>query len=154
MRALFILLSLILISCGGGEPKQLTDRPITKTQEEIYDLVNSYRSSRGLRKLEWHYEAINQAQRHSVNMARGRTSLGHSGVNDRYRNIRNADSSTISKLGENVARNQSAKAAFNAWKLSYKHHLNIVGDYTHTGIGAERKSDGKWYFTQIFLKKQ
>ena len=57
-------------------------------------------------------------------------------------------------VGENVAYGYStAESVVNAWIKSEGHKKNIEGDFTHFEVTAEKSSDDKWYFTNIFIKK-
>ena len=57
-------------------------------------------------------------------------------------------------VGENVAYGySSAKSVVNAWIKSKGHKENIEGDFTHFDVTAEKSADGKWFFTNIFVKK-
>jgi uncharacterized protein YkwD len=53
---------------------------------------------------------------------------------------------------ENIARGTTPDAVVNAWINSPSHEANLVGDYTHIGIGyAEGGANGP-YYTQDFAK--
>ena len=61
-------------------------------------------------------------------------------------------------LGENIAYNQgySDPTAFavERWMVSEKHRENILnGEFTHAGIGIARASDGRVFFTQVFMER-
>lgn len=122
-------------------------------EKEIFKLVNAHRLAKKKIELKWHDQAIIESQDHSQDMAAFKVPFGHLGSSLRFQRIKAKDSTYISKLGENVAKNSSPKKAFSAWLKSFGHRKNIEGDYTHTGIGAFRSANGSWYFTQIFLKK-
>lgn len=141
---------------GPGPRDGQNNGPTVKVndyEKEIFTLVNNHRAKSGKVALKWHDQATIESQDHSQDMAAFRVPFGHLGKELRFTRIKNSDADPISKLGENVAKNTTAAKAFNAWLLSPGHHANIVGDYTHTGIGAVKSANGSWYFTQIFLKK-
>lgn len=143
-------------SGNGPRDNQGNTNPSVKVndyEKEIFKLVNDYRASKGRVVLKWHDLAIVEAQDHSQDMAAFKVPFGHIGYSLRIQRIKDKDPDPIKKDGENVAKNSTAKKAFNAWLLSSGHHKNILGDYTHTGIGAVKSANGSWYFTQIFLKK-
>ncbi|HEV2764235.1 MAG TPA: CAP domain-containing protein, partial [Pyrinomonadaceae bacterium] len=61
-------------------------------------------------------------------------------------------------FGENIAYNQGyedpAAFAVERWMLSPKHRSNILSrSYTMTGLGVARGSDGRIYFTQVFMTR-
>ena len=45
------------------------------------------------------------------------------------------------------------ESVVNAWLNSEGHKHVIEGDYTDFDISAEKDEDGKWYYTNIFIKK-
>ena len=57
-------------------------------------------------------------------------------------------------MSENVAYGfSSAESLVNAWLNSASHRENIEGDFTDFDISAEKNNEGKWYFTNIFIKR-
>ena len=58
------------------------------------------------------------------------------------------------KVSENVAYGYgTAQGVVNAWIKSESHKANLEGDYTNFDISAEKNKDGRWYYTNIFIKK-
>jgi uncharacterized protein YkwD len=58
------------------------------------------------------------------------------------------------RVSENVAyAYSSAEAVVNAWINSDGHRANIEGDFTDFEISAEQNEEGKWYYTNIFIKR-
>ena len=56
--------------------------------------------------------------------------------------------------GENVAYvYSSAESVVNAWLNSAGHRNIIEGDYTDFDISAEQDENGKYYYTNIFIRK-
>ena len=61
---------------------------------------------------------------------------------------------SATKVSENVAYAfSSAESVVNAWLNSEGHRANIEGDFTDFDVSAEKNIEGKWYFTNIFIKK-
>ena len=57
-------------------------------------------------------------------------------------------------VGENVAyAYSSARSLVNAWINSDSHRQNIEGDYTDFEVSAEQNKEGKWYYTNMFIKR-
>jgi hypothetical protein len=54
--------------------------------------------------------------------------------------------------GENVAYGYQPDAVVAAWRNSEGHYRNMVGDYTHIGIGVAWTSSGRAYYTQNFAR--
>ena len=85
-------------------------------------------------------------------MATKQIPFGHLGFSQRYDEITSHDPN-VASVAENVAKHPSAQSAVKGWMGSYGHRKNILGNYTHAGMGAEVDTNGNWYFTQIFLRK-
>ncbi len=124
-------------------------------EHETFDLINAYRVREGMSKLVWDPVIAKMARLHSRDMATGAVGFGHGGFERRmetlhgmYANMRGG--------GENVfytdVRPGVAAAAVNAWLHSPPHLHNIRGDYQLSGLGLWRRSDGAYFFTQIFVK--
>jgi uncharacterized protein YkwD len=136
--ALFITLGLFTAS-----DKDLVD--------DVLEHTNKFRKSKGLPALLLNEDLNDIAQKHSANMASGRTAFGHSGFNQREKaakkKIRNATA-----FGENVAYGAtSGKEVVTMWKNSTGHRRNILGDYKYIGIGTAKDRRGYIYFTQVFI---
>lgn len=56
------------------------------------------------------------------------------------------------RAGENIAAGQSVESVVQAWINSSGHRANLLGDYTHIGIGYVSKSSTPYnrYYTQVF----
>ncbi|PSK93044.1 CAP domain-containing protein [Taibaiella chishuiensis] len=129
---------------------QARDRDMT---EDILYFTNKFRSSKGLKPLVLLDELSEQAQAHSKNMARKKVGFGHKGFDKRTAAIR-SELGWGSAFAENVAYGHlDAEAVVNLWINSPGHRKNLLGDYTHIGIGIAEARDGSLYFTQIFLAK-
>ena len=131
----------------------------TSDERRAFDLINVERQRRGLRPLVWDGALTRIARYHSENMARDGI-LNHvdrDGLDLRGRaevlGLRGWKA-----LGENIAYNQgySDPTAFavERWMVSEKHRENILnGEFTHAGIGIARASDGRVFFTQVFMER-
>lgn len=124
-------------------------------ERRAFDLVNDYRASRGLPRLVWDDVISRECRDHSRYCA-SVSSISHTGFQRRVANIRNAYQ--IAGAGENVAMNWNmpnpADAAVKGWIRSPGHHRNMVGNWTHAGMGLARDSRGAYYLTQIFVRKR
>ena len=57
-------------------------------------------------------------------------------------------------VSENVAYGYTkAETVVNAWLKSDAHRKTIEGDFTHFDISAEQNSEGRWFYTNIFINK-
>ena len=148
------VLFIIIAGCNGENiaGSNENDTSNTSFEQSVHKLVNEYRTSEGLDPLEYSPFIADIARTHSQNMANDSSPFGHQGFSERSDKIR-------SELGggrtaENVAYGySSAKRAVEGWIASDGHRKNMVGDFTHTGIGVAYDSNDQPYYTQIFLKK-
>jgi uncharacterized protein YkwD len=159
MKSIFFTLSLfLLVACGNssGGSNDTTQREelnyLNQESLQLLSLVNTYRELKGLKKLIIHQEASLQAQEHTSYMAQTYRGLTHNGFSLRVDTIEHRSNIPISRSAENVAYNTSTTAAHSALLSSYGHRKNIEGDYTHIGLGQETDSNGRMYYTQIFVK--
>ena len=78
--------------------------------------------------------------------------VSHANFFQRKNNLMN-QAGAIS-VAENVAYAFSTpESIVNAWLNSEEHKHVIEVDYTDFDISAEKDEDGKWYYTNIFIKK-
>lgn len=56
------------------------------------------------------------------------------------------------RAGENIAYGYDAESVVDAWMNSTGHRANILGDYTHLGIGVAWNAQGTPYYVQNFAK--
>lgn len=130
----------------------LTTTPQAKQIEiEILELINDYRISNGLNALGHHNTVKAVAFTHTDYMIE-EDNVSHDNFFQRKTSLQqNADANVVS---ENVAYGfSSASSVVNAWINSESHLENIVGDFTDFDISAEQNEEGKWYFTNIFIKR-
>ena len=122
-------------------------------EEEILFQVNKYRRSKGLSALQMNPVIATEAEKHSSNMATGRSGFGHAGFSSRINRISNKLGS-VSNSGENVALGFiTAKEVLHGWLQSPGHKKNIEGRFKLTGIGVAKDRSGTLYFTQVFVTK-
>ncbi|MBD2388379.1 CAP domain-containing protein [Cylindrospermum sp. FACHB-282] len=123
-------------------------------EASVFEQINQYRASQGLAALTRNSAIDTQARTHSKNMASGQVPFGHNGFQQRVQ----ATGISYSAAAENVAYNQGvsdpATAAVQGWLKSSGHLANIKGNYNLTGIGVASNSQGRIYFTQIFLRSK
>lgn len=153
------LVVFILLSCAPKTIPQSSD-PVSErnsapaiVERDILKYVNEHRHSMGLLALQPLDAATGQAEKHSRDMATGRSAFGHDGFEQRVQAIKKSFG-WISASAENVAYgNLTAKEVVKGWLNSPGHKKNIEGNYLQTGIGVYRDRKGVTYFTQIFIKK-
>jgi len=126
--------------------------PLAKQIEiEIIELINAHRISMGLSVLNDHDTVKAVAFTHTDYMIEV-DNVSHDNFFQRKESLQlNANANVVS---ENVAYGfNSAESVVNAWLNSPSHRANIEGDFTDFDISAEQNSEGKWYFTNIFIKR-
>lgn len=118
---------------------------------EIMELINAHRISMGLSTLNAHNTVKAVAFTHTDYMVEV-DNVSHDNFFQRRESLQlNANANFVS---ENVAYGfNSAASVVNAWLNSPNHKDTIEGDYTDFDISAEQNSEGKWYFTNIFIKR-
>ncbi len=118
--------------------------------QDVLDQTNQFRRSKGLPALMMRSDLNSIAQKHSADMASGRTAFGHDGFAQRNaqatRTIR-----LMHRFGENVAYGvNSGKAVVKMWKDSPGHRRNLLGQFKYIGIGIAKDKKGRIYYTQVF----
>ncbi len=118
---------------------------------EIMELINAYRINQGLNPLNEHSTVKAVAYTHTDYMVEV-NNVSHDNFFQRKQSLQiNANANIVS---ENVAYGfSSAESVVNAWLNSPSHRENIEGDFTDFDISAEKNNEGKWYFTNIFIKR-
>ncbi|WP_111684286.1 CAP domain-containing protein [Winogradskyella tangerina] len=118
---------------------------------EIMELINAHRITQGLPTLNDHNTVKAVAFTHTDYMIEV-DNVSHDNFFQRKESLQvNANANVVS---ENVAYGfNSAEGVVNAWLNSPSHRDNIEGDYTDFDISAEQNNEGKWFFTNIFIKR-
>ena len=118
---------------------------------EIMELINTHRILEGLNPLNDHSTVKAVASTHTDYMIEV-DNVSHDNFFLRKQSLQaNANANIVS---ENVAYGfSSAESVVNAWLNSPSHKDNIEGDYTDFDISAEQNNEGRWYFTNIFIKR-
>lgn len=153
------LLGMLLFSCSTEEmpdetiaPAALVEAPTAKTIEiEILERINNHRIGIGLNALNNLGIIKSVAHTHTDYMVEI-NEVNHDNFIQRKNSlVQHADALTVS---ENVAYGyNSAEAVVNAWLNSEGHRANLEGNYTDFEISAEQNSEGRWFYTNIFIKK-
>lgn len=118
---------------------------------EIMELVNDYRESKGLSKLDYLDEISWQAEDHNFHMIE-KNEVCHDGFPARYTAL--VDAIGAKAVSENVAYGySSAEAVVKTWIESEGHRDNMEGNLTHFGISVKQDASGKLYFTNIYVRK-
>ena len=153
------LLALSLFSCSTENLNDTADSlaenlvsPAAKAIEiEILDIINDHRLSQGLDPLNDMKVVKSVAFSHTDYMV-DKNVVSHDNFYKRSTYLK--ENAGASKVSENVAYGYtSAESVVNAWLKSESHKANIEGDYTNFDVSAEQNDEGKWYYTNIFIKR-
>ena len=118
---------------------------------EILELINNHRSSLELSSLADMPVVKSVAYSHTDYMVDNNV-VSHDNFYTRSNYLKS--NVGAKKVSENVAYGySSAESVVRAWIKSEKHKANIEGDYTNFDVSAERNDDGRYYYTNIFIKK-
>lgn len=118
---------------------------------EIMELINQHRISTGLSPLRNHNIVKSVAFSHTDYMIEV-NQVNHDNFFQRKSSLeRHANALSVA---ENVAYSfNSAESVVNAWLNSEGHRQTIEGDFTDFDISAEQNEQGRWYYTNIFIKR-
>ncbi len=155
--AVFALLSITSCATDAADDASLNaiEVPVApdakEIEIEIMELINAYRINEGLNTLTNNTTVKAVASTHTEYMIEV-NNVSHDNFFLRKQSLQaNANADVVS---ENVAYGfSSAESVVNAWIASPGHRDNIVGDYTDFDVSAEQNSNGKWYFTNMFIKR-
>ncbi|GIZ10584.1 CAP domain-containing protein [Flavobacterium sp. UMI-01] len=161
----FVLLTAVIFtmnSCSSDSTESANENTSNQTAKVVnyeynelevatMDLINEYRVSVGLNKLERINHISYKSEEHDDYMIANKV-VNHNNFVARSENIISVLGAT--KVGENVAYNfKTAESVVSAWLNSPAHKENIVGNYTHFGIAIKTDPEtGKKYYTNIFAK--
>lgn len=124
-------------------------------EQAVHDQVNAFRAEQNLPPLTLDPRISEIARQHSEDMAAGRVEFGHDRFEARVQTI--ARAIPYRSAAENVAYNQGypdpIAQAVQGWIDSPGHRVNMEGQFNLSGVGVTRTADGKYYFTQIFIRR-
>ena len=118
---------------------------------EILELINNHRLSLGLNPLAEMTMVKSVAHSHTDYMV-DNDEVSHHNFFTRSDYLKS--NAGAKKVSENVAFGySSAEAVVKAWIRSAAHKENLEGDFTNFDVSAEKNAEGRWYYTNIFIKK-
>jgi len=155
---LFVVLGVLITGCSKEDDgiyfEQINEVKTSYSpfELEILELVNNHRMSIGISPLQTLDVVSSVALEHSIYMVEN-DQINHENFYKRQEQLAaNADAKSV---GENVAYGFiAAQGVLKAW-LNSEDHKTIIENrnFTHFGISVEQNSDGRNYFTQIFIKR-
>jgi uncharacterized protein YkwD len=141
-------------------PVSASFQPQNSTSSQLFQEVNAYRRSKGADDLQRHHGLDRLAQEHCEYLRKHRGSFSLSGRNVSHigfegRALVARSHYQMENVSENVAAANHPGASatttlIGLWKGSKDHHKNMCDDWTHTGIGVVKDSDGMVFATQLF----
>lgn len=157
---LFVFCAISLTSCSKESIAEIETADMsakvapfayTSFEVEVLQLVNDYRVENGLSELDYLDAVSWQAESHNAHMV-ALNEVCHDDFGERYSAL--VSSVNAKAVSENVAYGyRTAEAVVNAWIKSEGHRKNLEGNFTHFGISISKNPDGKYYFTNIFVRK-
>ncbi|MCY7483691.1 CAP-associated domain-containing protein [Paenibacillus alvei] len=124
----------------------------TSFEQQILDLANAVRVREGMKPLKWNEKAAGTARKHSDDMGL-RSFFDHNNPDGKSPFDRlKADGIVYQKAGENIAAGQSSAIFVHEnWMNSKGHRSNILGDFSHLGVGVYFGGKSNVYYTQNFV---
>lgn len=116
------------------------------TSDDLLSLINAERSAAGLAPLSVDKTIAGHARKHTEEMLAAGTSYHTADL----RGV----ASGWSKLGENVGRAPTVASLHHSFMSSAGHKKNVLGDYTHIGVGTGVSEHGLVFATVVFMKKK
>jgi uncharacterized YkwD family protein len=121
-------------------------------EQQMVDLVNQERTSRGLQPLQVDARLVKIARMKSTDMINNNYFAHNSPVYGSPFDMMKAQGITYRAAGENLAGNSSVVNAHNALMNSSGHRANILNSaYTRIGIGIVKGGPYGYMFTQEFI---
>ncbi|MGK7958124.1 MAG: CAP domain-containing protein [Crocosphaera sp.] len=142
---------------SSNNTPSLTDPSFLKAlEEETYREINQYRISKNLPPLKMNLQITQQARIHSERMAADIIPISNENLEQLLKII--SFSTPYEKGVENLATHEDdynpVQATLKQWLNNPQNRRNIEGKFDETGIGVAQNNQGKYYFTQIFIKKK
>lgn len=135
-----------------NKPAKARDEATGNMNDQILYYTNKFRASNGLAPLKMEINCSLLAEKHSKDMASGRTGFGHDGFEERAAAIGKVLGGA-SGAAENVAYGTlDAKGVVDGWIKSPGHRKNMLGNFNLIGIGYAQGKGRIIYFTQLFIK--
>jgi uncharacterized protein YkwD len=116
---------------------------LSSAESDFASRINSYRGANGLSSLKRDSSLNSYARSWAKKMAQN-GGLSHSNIASLL--------PPWSAAGENVGTGGSVQAIFGALKASSGHRANMLGDFTHYGVGVWRDGDGVLWTSHVFTR--
>ena len=125
---------------------------LTAEEQQLWELVNAERTSRGLKALEVHQGLVKLARMKSQDMITHNYFAHQSPTYGSPFDMMRREGITYRFAGENLAGSSTVERAHNALMNSPGHRANILNaNFTHVGIGIINGGPYGKMFTQMFI---
>ena len=125
---------------------------MSSDESRILQLVNAERAKTGAKPLASNADCTKLARMKSQDMVNKNYFSHQSPTYGSPFDMLKANNVSYMYAGENIAMNQSADAAFQAWMNSEGHKKNILNpNFTDLGVGIAPKGNGSNIYTQTFI---
>ncbi len=148
----FITLLICCLALSSQHLKPAEELLPAALAQQALEYTNHYRIQQGLKPVKWHQDIALVATTHSHNMGIHVVDFGHDGFKERIKKLSPRPRARAENVYMSNGRGDRARKCVTAWIDSLGHRKNLLGDYTHCGIGVYKNKEGYWYFTQIFGK--
>ncbi len=127
---------------------------VKQMEAEVIRLVNIERSKKGLQLLKQNWELSRVARYKSQDMINKKYFAHESPTYGSPFKMMESFGIKFSAAAENIAYGQQTpQEVMNAWMNSAGHKSNILGpSFLEIGVGAAKDSQGRVYWTQMFIK--
>lgn len=127
---------------------------IKSLENEVIRITNIERTKRGLIPLKANWQLSRVARYKSQDMVNKNYFSHQSPTYGSPFNMMENFGLKFSSAGENIAFGQrSPQEVVNSWMNSPGHRANILSSsYTEIGVGVAKKSNGTFYWTQMFIR--
>ncbi|HBY19412.1 MAG TPA: hypothetical protein DEG71_00045 [Clostridiales bacterium] len=126
---------------------------VTSAEKEVARLVNVERAKNGLPSLTYNWELARVARYKSQDMINKHYFNHNSPTYGSPFDMMKAFGIRFTAAGENIAYGQrTTQEVMNGWMNSPGHRTNILSrNYTQIGVGYAKDSNGRIYWTQMFI---
>lgn len=123
-------------------------------EKEIFNLINSQRTSNGLQALKVDSEVQRVARIKAEDMVTNNYFSHNSPIYGSPFEMLTSFKVSYKSAAENIAANSSNSSAVSSWMNSSGHKANILnGNYSYTGVGVVNSSKYGKIFVQMFISK-
>ena len=122
--------------------------------KKCLELTNEFRKRNNMSLLKWDDEIWTISLGHSKNMGEKKVPFSHEGFNNRINSLKFSFMAAFENVFYcNGYQSDIAELAVNGWINSPGHRKNMLSNSNHCAIATYKNSNGEYYLTQIFIKK-